>query len=517
MSGPGEIATVSDLIRTKASKNETKPLVHFDGESVTYDEINRRATAVACGLTSHETGKGDHVGVLLPNSIEYLSIFFAVAKLGAIIVPLNTSLEGEDLAYHIRNSDVEKIVVHESRLGNYQAVRDDVNPELEIVVGPSVAEGMVQFDELRERETSLPDVTVEPEDPFSIIHTSGTTGLPKGVILPHRSYLITGREYAKNIELGKDDIWYTSLPLFHANTQQTTLMGSMLNDRPFVLGPRFSASKFWERVDEYEATIFSYIGSIISILHKRDEGPEQTSLRLGVGGGAPAEMIRAFEREYDLKLLEGYGLTEMGTSMSKVRPEMNPKERYETEGKPVSFVDVAVLDDDDNELPPGSKGEIAARPLEPYSMMLEYYDRPEATVSAWRNLWFHTGDLGYFDEHGNLHFVDRKTFSIRRRGENISSQEVEQVILQHPDVEEVAVVGVDSELGDEEVKGYVVGDVEPASVVDVCDGELADFKIPRYVEVVDELPRTETERVQKQKLSERGIVDAWDRETQYAE
>jgi acyl-CoA synthetase (AMP-forming)/AMP-acid ligase II len=363
---------------------------------------------------------------------------------------------------------------------------------------------------------AAPDARVKPSDPMCILYTSGTTGMPKGVVLPHFSYLNTGREYAKVTRLTKDDRPFTTLPLFHVNAQQTTVMGSMLAGVDFVLETKFSASAFWGLVRDSGATVFNYIGSILPVLAKAPPSAQDRDhrARLGIGAACPKDLWKPFEARFGVQLLEGYGLTETGTvatcsTMDAVK--------VGSIGRAVSFAEVAVVDEHDAALPPGKVGEIVVRPRVPFSMMLGYWNNPAATVEVWRNLWFHTGDLGVMDADGFFTFVDRAKDCIRRRGENISSFLLQKVLLNHPEVLDCAAYAVPSGFqdGEDDVKVDVVLRPEtkltPEELVAFCRAEMAEFMVPRYIEFRAELPKTETERVQKFKLRSEGTKRAWDR------
>jgi acyl-CoA synthetase (AMP-forming)/AMP-acid ligase II len=278
----------------------------------------------------------------------------------------------------------------------------------------------------------------------------------------------------------------------------------------------FSASNYWDQVRKYDATIFNYLGTMIQVLLSQVDDPEDNPAVYGFGAAAPEERIEDFEDRFGVELVEVYGLSETGTLATFNPTGDGNATRAGSIGRPVSYADVRVVDDQDNPVEPGENGEIVVRPTRSNTMMREYYEKPIQTVEDWQNLWFHTGDIGYEDEDGRLYFVDRKAYSIRRRGENISSFEVESVIDDHPDVQESAVVGVPSDLGEEDVKAVIIpahdGDIDPLDIVQWCEDRLAYFKVPRYVETTDAFPKTATERTEKYKLKDEGVADAWDRE-----
>lgn len=515
-----DVRDVTSLVETKARRLGDKPLLHYDDDVYTYAELNRAANAVADSLAADGVDQGDNVCAFLYNSPEFLATWFGVNKLGATLVPVNISLKADGLSYLINDSDAEHILLEEETRENYETARDDLESiEEEYLLNGAGGAGYTPFESLRAGSTeTAPDVTVAPDDPACIIYTSGTTGLPKGVMLPHFSYINTGWEFVDHVNLTDADRPFTTLPLFHCNAQQLTAMGTMLAETDFALARWFSASNFWDQIRRYDATMFHYIGTMIQVLYNQEtqEGETDHSVRLGIGAAAPQDVIPEFEERFGLELLEGYGQTELATAASAVRPGESQKSAAGKIGTVWDHVELQIVDENDEPVPQGQEGEIVARPTRPNTVMLGYYGKPQKTVDTWQNLWLHTGDLGRVDEDGDLQFVDRMAFFIRRRGENISSYEVENAVVDHRAVEEAAAVGVPSELGEEEIKIVVKTepgrDVDPLELIKHCEARLAYFKVPRYVEFTDAFPKTETERIQKNELKKAGVGESWDRD-----
>ncbi len=509
--------TVKGLIEARARSHADRPCVRFKGRSSSFREVNDRANRLAHGLVDLGVSRGDRVAALLPNRLEFLDLWFACAKLGAVLVPLNPLLKGEALEYSVRDSGSTVIVLDASTRGLYSDVRAKTEGVRVVLDADDGAPAWSRpLADARSSGVADPDAVVGLSDPMCILYTSGTTGMPKGVVLPHYSYVNTGREFVAITGMSERDRPFTTLPLFHVNAQQTTTMGSMIAGVEFVLETKFSASTYWPLVRESGATIFNYIGSIVPILFKQEPRPDDRAhaARLGIGAAAPRDVIAPFETRFGVTLIEGYGLTETGTVATCNRAN---DRRVGSIGKPVSFAEVRVVDDLDRPVPPGVTGEIVVRPSVPFTMMLGYHGKAEATVAAWRNLWFHTGDLGKMDEDGFFQFVDRAKDCIRRRGENISSFLVQKIVLNHPAVLDVAAYGVPSDWhdGEDEVKVDVVlkpgASLAPGELVAFCRESMAEFMVPRFVQVREALPRTETERVQKFKLRAEGTARAWDR------
>jgi crotonobetaine/carnitine-CoA ligase len=352
-------------------------------------------------------------------------------------------------------------------------------------------------------------------DPFAIMFTSGTTGPLKGALLPHNYAIHMGEIVSNAVEYTEKDCLYTVLPLYHGNAQVLSTIPALMTGARMILREHFSASRFWEEVRKYGCTEFNYIGAILPILFKANPKPDDADnpLRAMLGGGAPMALFQAIEKRFNVTLIEGYGMSEIGIPLMNTLKVRKPA----TCGKPLPDYTAKVVDENGLEVGPNIPGELLIRHTKPHCMLLEYYNMPKETLAAWKDLWFHTGDYLCYDEDGYYHFVDRKKDALRRRGENISSYEVEKVINSHPSVLESAAVAVTSEMGEDEVmiclKLKPGQNLEPLQLITFCEEHMAYFMIPRYVRYMDELPKTPTERVEKYRLREEGITkDTWDRE-----
>lgn len=514
--------TIVTLLADRASNLGDSALVHTADRTYSYRDLHRDSNAIANTLVTHGVEPGEKICTFLENSPEYLAAWFGIAKAGAVMTSLNTDLRDEGLAYVLRDSTATTIILDSSTQANYETVRNDDNDvETEFLLGESSPGSTYRpFEELLDGDRTVrPDHSPQGSDPMSIIYTSGTTGKPKGVILPHNSYITIAREFKDAVlSDGENDRAFTTLPLSHCNAQQLTVTGSILAATDFVLYAEFDSDRFWDQIRRHDATVFNYIGTMITNLHNTDVHPDDADnpAVYGIGANASAEIIADFESRFDVQLIEGYGLTETATTATL---NLSNTPRPGSIGKPVSHMEMEIVDEEDRPLPPGEEGEIVVRPLEPNSFMLGYHNKPDETVDAWQNLWFHTGDIGYKDEDGFFYFVDRKAYAIQCPGSNVSSYEVESVLSDHPDLKETAVFGVPDERGTEEVKAVVVPKPDrtptPVDIVDYCDGKLAYFKVPRYIDIRDRLPKTATERVKKYELIAEGNDDVWDRERGY--
>lgn len=519
------ISTVTELIATKTAENgmETFLVEEETGRELSYAEVGEKADTVAAALADLGIGKGDRVATLMPNVLDHVLVWFGCMRIGAVWASLNTDLEEADLRQPIRDIDATALVVDESCLDQYRSVRDGVEVQAEFVRGTEV-DGTRPFEDLFDADGSPPDVTVAPGDPAQINFTGGTTGTPKPILLPHFAVVATGYRYREAFDATPEDTHLTALQLFHVGGQQFGVVGPMMCDMDSVIVRRFSASAFFEQVNEHEATIIDPLGGIWGALLRTHDGPVENTARVGVGSMDP-EFARPAHERFDIDIVEPYALSENGGILLTYHTltEADYESIGDGTGKPAGYVDdcewavFEILDDDGNPVETGEVGEICLRPTIPHTFMTEYFSHPEATVEAFQGLWLHTGDLGRIDENGMFHFVGRKAHWLRRMGENISAQEVEAVLERHDAVTEAIIVGVPSEIGEEDIKAYVIadGDVTSGELVSFCEGKIAAFKHPRYVEFVDSFPRSDTKNnVQRHDLREQGIGDAWDREAQ---
>jgi len=485
----------------------------FEVRFADYLEAARRAgSLVAAGIRA-----GDRVALLLANRIELMEMVLACGWIGAIAVPINTAAMGPQIAYFLNNSGAKILVIETELLPRLeQADMKSVTLERIWSVGsaPDIARISFRFESLPAPGAPVPPAAVKPGDTLAILYTSGTTGPSKGVMCPHAQYYWWGIHSIDLLEIGAGDLLCTTLPLFHINAL-STFAQALLSGSRMVLLERFSASAFWPAMKDSGATVAYLLGAMVPILLARPQGPEERDhrVRIALGPGVPAEMIAAFAKRTGMAILEGYGSTEtnfvIGATITR--------QKSGTMGPIRPGFQARVADEDDFEVPPGMAGELLVRADEPFAMATGYFGMPEKTVEAWRNLWFHTGDRVVRDADGNFRFLDRLKDAIRRRGENISSYEVEQVLLSHPQIDMVAVFPVRSELAEDEVMCAIVAKsgarVEPLELMKFCEPRMPYFAIPRFVDFVAELPRTENGKVQKFKLRERGPgKDTWDRE-----
>jgi carnitine-CoA ligase len=501
---------IRQFIESTVLRTEAKTYLLFEDQAWTYRQFDDRVNQAANGFMELGIRKGDRVCLMLPNCPEFLFAWLGLNKIGGIMVPINTFFKVPETRYIVDHCGAKGMITSPETLEVVLSVREKGSTLKWVgVIGRGPKEKAIELLPLWDRSPHLlEDISLEEQDTASIIYTSGTTGPPKGVVHTHRSYVLCGQAMTVRAQLSSEDRLMIILPLFHANAQFYSTMGSIAAEACLILTPRFSATQFWKQARRYGATQFNFIGAIGRILVARpiEEFDPAHSIRVANGGPVPADVYHALTERFEIPhVIDGYGLTECPgvcqnpiDGVKKVGSMGLPAKHPDPS---IQFTEMKVVDDGDSELPPGRIGELVVRsPV----LMKGYFKDPEQTSEAMRGGWFHTGDDCYRDEEGYFFFVDRKKDIIRRKGENISSVEVERVINAHPQVSESAVVAVPSSLSEDEVKAFVVlkGVFPPEEMIDWCMERLADFKVPRYIEFRKSLPKTPSERIAKYLLKE---------------
>ena len=505
----------------------------WSGRNWSYREIDQLANRAAHVLQAAGVGKGSHVGLLLGNSAEHLAIFFALGKLGAVSVPVNTAARGELLHYYFSHADATLAIVDEDlapRLDEVLASLPLIKQVLVLRRGSQAADlaglslqrpASDLLQSMPRADTSAPDVAVKCSDMLMLSFTSGTTGPSKASMLSHAAALTYGTSASEAQGYRDSDIFYVCLPMFHNNALLAAIGAALVCGGSVALSQHFSASRFWDELRQSRATITNFLGSMSSFLWTRPAQADDADNHVRLVSMSPMPGYAAqFEQRFGLRAMSNYGLSDYGTVTAFVPG--SPADKMGSIGKPRRGFDIRIVDDDDFELPRGEVGEMVMRSSEPWRAATGYYKMPEATLAAHRNQWFHTGDRAYCDTDGYLWFVDRKKDCIRRRGENISAFEVEQVIMGHPAIANVAVFPVKTADNDEEVGASVVlrqgAGLTPTELVEHCARNMSYFMVPRYIEMLSELPITVNQKVEKFRLKQRmeNALDspdrAWDRE-----
>ena len=496
-----------------------KPLLICDGETLTYSEADELSNRVASTLIGYGVEKGDVVATFMYNSTDHAAVWYACVKLGAIFASLNVSLAPNELVYSLGDTNAKVVIVDNDLIDVYKEARPNfAHQPVEVLWRGSKVKDFIPFDSLYEGENILPEVEIAPNDPMSIIYTGGSTSMPKGVLAPHLHYIGAAERYKEITQSQPDDVHFANSHFFHVGGQQFGVMGPLYCGTTGVMTKWFSVSKYWDIARETGATIIDPIGTMISALLTLDPSPQDREHQVRVGIGIASGQVRSsfrkeFEERFGVPLLEVYAMTEVGVLLCSERIDDKTEDSC---GKTYGWADISIVDENDCPVPTGEQGQILLRPNGANCFMLEYINKPKETIQAWRNLWYHSGDIGYLDEAGYLHFVGRQAHWVRVRGENVSAFEVEKVLTAHDAVKDCAIVGVPGDLGEEDIKAYIhleeEQDLQPEDVVTWCEERLAYFKVPRFIEFVTEFPRTITKQeIERHALRERGRGDAWDR------
>jgi len=542
--------TLTDVLENRAAALGEDVAIRYgeDDRDVSYAELNRTADAIGSGLAAMGIEPGDRVSVMLRDHLQTLFVMFGIHKVGAVYCPINFEYKGETLSYQIDDTEPAALVVEDQYVQRLNAVSDDLDTDPPVVVSETDAdaEPPAGFDwqtlaALRDTDAPVPDVDAHWSDEAAVIYTSGTTGMPKGVVVSHRYPLAQFASYYSRF-LTREDVVHCAVPLYHVGGTYLLFLSGLVAGAPVALWNRISVSEFWDRVEKYDVTYAAMPGPVMSWLLNQPEREDEHATTLNKVGPQSLQQYREVGNRYGLEFMfVGFGQTETGSPLTgivsatdddhgtpdELRRGLSPEEirdRAEALGFPVyddvpddgyfgrawrdDLVDVAVLDEHDERVEPGEVGELAIRPNEPDVIMKRYLGKPEQTVEAWSNLWFHTGDAVRRDADGNYVFVDRIDDVIRRRGENISSIQLQEIVNKHEDVTRTAAFAVEAEHGPDDEVGVAVEPLEGATVDeqglrDWLETELPEFMQPKHVLVVDALPTTKTGKIEKYKLRDR--------------
>ena len=520
------------VIKDQASLIPNKDFLQFSyDKALTFSEVNKLANRIANSLNKLGINKTDKVSVYMPNSLEICLAWFGILKNGSVMVPINTAYVMDFLQYIIESSDSKIIIIAEEYLERLANIQDRI-PNIEKVIvwtrnnkdsfesnGYSKTQLISWNDFVSKGSDNEPEVEITHMDHARLMYTSGTTGKSKGVVRPCAADYSSAQNYSSIMDLTSDDTVFTCLPLFHSNAMVMGVYPAMISGCKVIVEEKYSASKFWKWMKDFEVTKFNLVGVMSYFMWNAPVVPEekQHKVKLVLGSPAPHDIIEEFMERFNILFTEGYGLTEVG-QCTFTRP--NEPFRVGSCGKESPGYEIKIVNPDtDEELPRNTPGELVLRPRIPNICLHYYYKMPEKTVSDFRNLWFHTGDLCRMDEDGYIFFMDRVKDYIRRRGENISSFEVENLISTHPSIEESAAIAVKlDEQGrhseDELMIVIVLKEnmtLDPKDLIEFLQPIMPKFMIPRFVRFRDSLPKTPTNRVQKVKLRDEGVTkDTWD-------
>jgi carnitine-CoA ligase len=517
---PLEKRVLGPILAEKAHTEGDRPYMTVGGRTYSFAETDRLVRQLGRGMQQAGVRKQDLVGMLLPNCAEFVLSWYACCVIGAVMVPINTTYTGYMLDYILKDSGTRGLIVDRNLAPQLAGVPQESLAKLDwvaIVGGTndlSLPDGpgrYLDYNDMLIESRDDPEMPCTFHDLHSVMYTSGTTGPSKGVMLPNGHFFSSTMTFMRALGINRDDVLFTPLPLFHGLASRLGVLPALMVGAHVVIAEKFSASQFWKQVIDCGATIGHTIFTIPPILKAQPPSPLDRAHKLRAMYNASTDP--EFEERFNVRLVEAYGLTETGLTIYTHWPER----RQDSCGKAHEDWDIEVIDDNGLPVPIGAIGELVCRPRLPSIMMDGYLNKPEETLRTTKNLWFHCGDYVRRDADGYFYFSGRKKERIRRRGENISGFEVERIIGMHPDISEVAAVAYPAEAGEDDIRCVIIqrggAALAPAELMDWLQPRMPFFMLPRYIEFVDELPRTPSAKVEKYKLVEAGLSSAaWDRE-----
>jgi crotonobetaine/carnitine-CoA ligase len=520
-----EKRTLGYILNDKAEKLRDKVFIYYEDKAVTYEELNNTTNIIAnTFIHKFDVKKGDKISVMLPNCPDSVFMQFGIPKTGAIQVPINTELTSVLFEYTINNCDADILIIDDKFFPKFSSISSQLRHLKKVFVKANKFEkekyrlckniDIFSYEELFDSSDRIPDIDVNWYDPVAIFYTSGTTGVSKGIVLPHNHHYDFGHTIAEWARLGPKDIFYICLPFYHGLAQYMSVMPALLAEGSIAIAERFSASGFWNDIRRYNATAVFVIYTVVPILLKQPEREDDSNnpLRVCCTIGFAPSTVDTFQKRFGVNMLDMFGSTEQGG----IAFTPYDKKKYGASG-PINTRDyeVKIVNEYDEELPIGSIGEYVSRAKKPFIRMIEYYGMSEETVKATRNLWLHSGDAARIDEEGWIYFEGRLKDSIRRGGENISAFELESLAGSYDKVHECAAIPIGSELGEDEIKLYVVptkGEPFDLQAFEMfCEEKMPRYMIPRYIEIVENIQKTGTGKVEKVKLQKQGLtINTWD-------
>jgi crotonobetaine/carnitine-CoA ligase len=516
--------TVTAVLSRAAEQFPERTLLDFQGDKYTYAEVDEKSTQLAHGLLARGVASGDRVGSILDSNLDAVLLWFAVNKIGAINVPINTAYKGEFLRHQFASAGCRIMVAESDYARRVIDVSADL-PEGELMlVRGEVVEGnsylnTESFSNAYNSNTDRIEDNNKPSDLCMLIFTGGTTGPSKACMISHNYACNIAQQILKRESRTKEDVNWTPLPLFHMNATAGSILSCMMVGAAVSIFPRFSVSGFWPDVERSGATVVNLLGAMIGFIANAPDNESSKryfgKLKAVRGAPFPPELQELWKTRFGVKSAgsNGYGLTE-AARVTSLPDGMAPAPG--SSGRVNEDFDVRIVDDNDIELPAGQAGEIIIRPRHPHIMFEGYWNQPKETLEIMNNLWLHSGDIGKFDVDGFFYFVDRKKDYLRRRGENISSFEMETALRAHPMIDEVAVHAVLADSEDEvKVTAILVGDadLDEEELCRWCIDRMPYFAVPRFIEFRTEMPRSPLGRILKYQLRDQGCtLETWDRE-----
>jgi len=503
--------SIAEMIYTRVQEDPAATHVLFYDQVITYAQTNQRSNQVANYLKENGVQKGDIVSIMVLNSPEIYYTMFGAQKLGAVAGAINYMLKGPEIAYVLNDSKPKVAFVGSEFMKDFAAGYELAGHKpivVEVATGVP-HDSQIAVCKLEEILASYPEIETlvpqMPEDPFLLLYSSGTTGVPKGILLPNRAQLSVCRDMNRIQLFHGRDIMMIILPMFHTNPLCVWTYPLIYGGHTVCIRKNFSPLDFWPAVMQYGVNVVFGVPAMFNYIFNAADPKiidrDKLKLRYAFSGAAPlpVELIRGFKDKFNVDILEGYGLTEV-TGVSTVNPPLG-KKKAGSVGLNYPEQEVAVMDDNNQILPPGEKGEICMRGE---ANLLAYLNQPEATAETLKDGWLHTGDIGYMDEEGYFYIVDRKKDMINRGGENIYPREIEIVIEAHPKVSEVAVIGIPDPALGERVKAYIIPrpeqNLSAEEIMDFLKDKIARYKIPEVIDITNNIPRNSTGKILKKEL-----------------
>ena len=513
---PNELRHTNALLERQVRQRPDSPYLTIDGETYTFKAVHERVMRVAAGLAGLGVTEGARVGLMLPNVAAYVFVWLAASHLGATTVAINPQFRGPLADNALGHTECSVLVLHAASADVLATVSVATRERIRTVIGAdaqtSGRDGVVSLSGLENSPlVANPIASGDLRSIHAISFTSGSTGPAKGVLITANQALDAACTYVHATGLGGDDILYTPFAFFHGMSTRLGLLPGLIVGAHVVVGARFSASRYWQEAIDCGATVAQTLPPMTAMLKAQPPSPKDRQHKVTRMYNSRAD--EDFERRFGVRLVEAYGMTEMGLPIYSGFPDR----RAGAAGKVHPAWEMAIVDDQDSPVPAGEPGELVFRPRSPWLLTPGYVGQPGATVEATRNLWFHSGDIGRQDEDGYVFFIDRRKERIRRLGENISSFDVESLVSSHPDVRECAALAYPAAMGEDDVRIVVVKALESAlsasALYDWLVNVMPKYMLPRYIEFASALPRTPTNKIEKFQLKEAGLApSAWDRE-----